>query len=108
DDLVELLGAPAADRGAGMQQHLHEANHAGVVDLDAGILGGSKGNRQCQALQEREVDMRVQAAGLEGGEAVGNAEELLAHVAQMFEPLPESEVGQAVAADLMAQDGGNL
>ena len=41
---MELLGAPAADRGAGMQQHLHEANHAGVVDLDAGVLGGAHGD----------------------------------------------------------------
>lgn len=41
DDLMELRGAPAADGGARMQQHLHEANHAGVVDLDAGELGAA-------------------------------------------------------------------
>ena len=34
----------------------------------------------------------VQALGLEGGEAIGDAEELLAHVAQMVEPLLQTEV----------------
>ena len=62
DDLMELLGSPAADRGAGMQQHLQQANHAGVVDLDAGVLGGANYDGQRQPLQEREVHMRVQAA----------------------------------------------
>src|SRR3984893_18408103 len=52
--------------------------------------------------------MRVQASGLEGGEALGDAEELLAHVAQVFEPLSQAEVRQIVGADLGAQEGGEL
>src|SRR6202795_1368796 len=52
--------------------------------------------------------MRVQASGLEGSEALGDAEELLAHVAQVFEPLPQAEVRKIVRADLVAQEGGEL
>jgi len=48
--------------------------------------------------------MRVQASGLEGGEAPGDAEELLAHLAQMLEPFPQAEVRQIVRADLVAQE----
>ena len=52
--------------------------------------------------------MRVQASGLEGGEAPGDAEELLAHLAQMLESFPQAEVGQIVRADLVAQEGREL
>ncbi|MBK6971630.1 MAG: hypothetical protein IPH26_01255 [Sterolibacteriaceae bacterium] len=52
--------------------------------------------------------LRVEAAGLKGGEALGEAEELLARVSQVFEPLPQAEVGQIVRADLVAQEGGEL
>src|ERR1700751_4002917 len=52
--------------------------------------------------------MRVQASGLEGGEALGDAEELLAHLSQMVEPLAQTEVRQIVRADLIAQEGGEL
>jgi len=64
DHLMELLRGPAADGGAGMQQHLHEADHAGVVNLDAGVLGGADGDGQGEALQQWEVDVCVQAARL--------------------------------------------
>ena len=55
-----------------MEQNFHQANHAGVVDLDAGEFGGAQGDRQGQALEQREIDMHVEAAGLEGGEAVSD------------------------------------
>ena len=84
EHLVELQRRPAPDRGAGMQQNLHEANHARIVDLDAGILGAAHDNRKGQALQEWEVDVRIQAARLEGGEAFGDAEELRAHVGKQW------------------------
>ena len=44
EHLMELLGPPTPDGGAGMQQHLHEANHAGIVDLDAGIFRAAHGD----------------------------------------------------------------
>src|ERR1700740_259045 len=52
--------------------------------------------------------MRVQASGLEGGEAPGDAEELLAHLAQMVEPLPQAEVRQIIRADFVTQEGGEF
>ena len=61
--------------------------------------------RRCS---KREVDVDVQALRLEGGEAIGDAEELLAHVGQVIEPLLQAEVGQIVGADLVAQEGGEL
>ena len=108
DNIVKLLSTPAADGGAGMQQHLHEANDAGVVELDAGILRTAHGDGHGQALQQREVDLRVQAARLEGGEALGDAEEVLAQVGEVFESLSQSEVCQIVRAVLVAQEDSEL
>ena len=54
-----------------MQQDLDEPDHARVADLDIGKLRGSHGNRQCQTLQERKLDVHVQALRLEVGEAFG-------------------------------------
>lgn len=45
DGTVDLLGGPAADGRAAMQQDLHEPDHARVVDLEAGELRGSHGDR---------------------------------------------------------------
>ena len=36
--LVDLLGAPTAQLGTGMEKYLHEADHASVVDLDDGFI----------------------------------------------------------------------
>ena len=41
EGVVDLLGSPSSDRSAAMQQDFHEADHARVVNLDAGKLGGS-------------------------------------------------------------------
>ena len=41
DGVVNLPGSPTADRRAAVYQDLHQPNHAGVVDFDAGKLGGS-------------------------------------------------------------------
>ena len=35
--MVDLLGGPAADMTAGMQEDFEQADDAGVVDLDPGI-----------------------------------------------------------------------
>jgi hypothetical protein len=35
--VVDLLGRPAAEMSAAMQQDFEEADDAGLVDLDAGI-----------------------------------------------------------------------
>ena len=50
DCLMELVCSPATDHGARVQQHFHEPDHPGVVDLDAGILRGPDGDRECEPL----------------------------------------------------------
>jgi hypothetical protein len=75
-----------------MEEHLHEPNHAGVVDFDSGILCAANADGQRQSLQQREVHVRIQALSLEGGEAVGDAEEFLAHGGQVFQTFLQAEV----------------
>ena len=50
--MVDLLGGPAADVAAAMQEDFKEADDARVVDLDAGIADRADGNRQGEALQQ--------------------------------------------------------
>lgn len=52
--------------------------------------------------------MRVQASSLERGEAIGDFEELRAHVGQVFKPFSQAEVGQVVRAEFVAQEDGEL
>src|SRR5882724_8790230 len=52
--------------------------------------------------------MDVQALGLKSGEAVGDRQELLAHGGHMLQTLLQTEIGQIVGADLIAQKGGEL
>lgn len=61
-----------------------------------------------QALEEGELDMDVERLGLQGREAVQNAQEGLAHGRQMLQALLQTEVAQVVRADLAAQEGGEL
>src|SRR5439155_14882698 len=57
DGIVDLLGSPPTDGRATMQQGLHEPDHARVVDLDAGKLGGSHRDRS----EERRVGKECRA-----------------------------------------------
>ena len=41
DGLMDLSGAPAAQLGTAVKQDFHQAEPAGVLDLDAGDLGVS-------------------------------------------------------------------
>jgi hypothetical protein len=105
---VDLPGRPAADYRSAVEQNLHQADHPSVVDFDAGKLGSAYRDWQRQPLEERELDMDVQALCLEGGEAVGDLEELLARGGEVVEAFLQSEIGQIVGADLIAQEGGEL
>ena len=49
--MVDLLGGPAADMTAAMQEDFEQADDAGVVDLDPGIADRADGDRQGEALQ---------------------------------------------------------
>ena len=48
--MVDLLGGPAADMTAAMQEDFEQADDAGVVDLDLGIADRADGDRQGEAL----------------------------------------------------------
>ena len=108
DSRVDLGDTPASDSGSGMQQHLHEADHAGIVDLDAGDTAFATDNGQGQALKEREVHVDVEGLGLESSKAVGHPGQSFPHLVQMHQGLLESEVTQIVAEHLQAKKGGEL
>jgi hypothetical protein len=76
--VVDVFGSPATHRSAAVQEGFHEADHAGVVDPDAGELRCFSGDGQSQTLQQGEVDVNVEAPGLKTREAVGYPEELCA------------------------------
>ena len=67
--VVDLLGGPAANLSAAMQEHFEEADKTGVVDLDAGIADRADGDREGTALEQREVDMNIEPLCLEGSKA---------------------------------------
>src|SRR5208337_1813292 len=70
--LVDLLGRPAADVSTAMQEDFEQTDDAHVVDFDAGIAHGADGDRQGDALQQREVGVNVEPLRLEAGEAAGD------------------------------------
>jgi hypothetical protein len=55
-----------------VKQHLHEADHPGVLDLDAGNAGFAGGDRRGELLKQRVIDVNVESLGLKAGEAVGD------------------------------------
>ena len=55
------------------------------MDLDSGIADRADGEGQGQALQQWEVDVDIEALGLEASKAVGNGLESGAHGVEMIE-----------------------
>jgi hypothetical protein len=108
DGMMDLLGGPAADMTAAVQEDLEEADDARVVDLDPGIADRADGDRQGEALEQREVDMNVEPLRLETGEAGGDGLEALAHGIEMVQSLLETKIGEIVGDQLVAQKGGEL
>src|SRR5258708_21178818 len=108
DGFVDLLGSPAADGGAAVQQNFHQANNPRFMDLDSGITDGANGHRQCQSLQEREIHADVEPLGLAIGKTISNDLESLPHDIQMIETLLQSEVAQIVGNQFVAQEPGEL
>ena len=78
DSLMDLLGGPAADVAAAVQEDLEEADDARIVQLDAGIADCADGDGEGETLQQREVDMDVEPLRLEAGEAISDGQEPLA------------------------------
>lgn len=85
--LVDLGGAPSQDLGAGVQQHLHEAEHAGIVDFDTGDSARGGGDRQGEALEQAKIHVDVKRLSLKGREAVGNGGQSAADLVEIIEAL---------------------
>src|SRR4029077_5935489 len=108
DGMVDLLGGPAADVAAAMEEDFEQADDAGVVDLDPGIAHRADGDGQGEALQQRKVDVDIEPLRLEPGKAGGDGLEALAERVAMAQSLFEAEVGEIVGDQLVAQEGGKL
>jgi len=97
---MDLARAPSAELGAAVEEDFHEAQHAGVVDLNAGDLGVSGGDGESQALEQREVDVDIQGLGLELSETVGDGSQSMTDGGQIVQGFVEAEILQVVAEDL--------
>ena len=96
DGGMDFFGGPAADVSAAVQEHFEQADDARLVDFDAGIAHRADGDRQCDPLQQREVDVDVEPLRLKAGEAAGDGLKRLAHRIEMVQAFPETEVGEVV------------
>ena len=83
--------------GPGVKQHLHETDHAGVLDLDARDAAVGRDDGQGQTLEQGKVHLDVESLGLEGGEAVVDPGQGVSHRVQMLQGLLEPEVTEVVA-----------
>src|ERR1700745_580067 len=108
DGVVDLLGGPAADLTAAAQEALEQADDARVVDFDPRIADRADGDREGEALEQREVDVDIEPLRLEASEASGDGLEALAHGIEMVQSLLETEIGEVVGDQLVAQEGGEL
>src|SRR6201989_2075544 len=72
DGVVDLLGGPAADLTAAVQEDLEQADDARVVDFDPRIADRADGDREGEALEQREVDVDIEPLRLEASEASGD------------------------------------
>src|SRR5260370_14657041 len=108
DGVVDLLGRPAADVSAAMQQDFEQADDARLVDFDAGITHRADRDRQRDTRQQREVDVHVEPLRLTAGEAAGDGLEGVANRIETVQPLPQPEVGEIVGAQFVAQERREL
>ena len=99
---------PAAELGTTMKQDFQEADHPGVLDLDAGDFAFPAGKGESQALEEREVDMNIEEFALQAGQAIGDHHQLLAQGRQILQPLVQAEVLHAIDANLQTKEGGEF
>src|SRR4029077_8469887 len=108
DGVVDLPGGPAADVAAGMEQHFEQANDARLVDLDPWIADRTNGGREGEALEQREVNMDVERRRVETSDAGGDGLEALADGVEVVQSLLETEIGEVVGHQLVAQESREL
>ena len=106
--LMNVGGARAHELGSALQEHFHHAEHAGVVNLDAGDLGAPARDGEGQPLEQREVDVHVQGLGLKGGETVGDGRQRVAHGLEVLQALVQPEIPEVVAQGFHPQEGREL
>ena len=94
--MMDLLGGPATDVGATVQEDFEKADDARIMELDAGIADCADGDGEGETLQQREVDMNVEPLRLEAGEAICDGLEPIAHGMEMIQSFPEMEIGEVV------------
>ena len=63
--MMDLLGGPAADVAATMQEDFEQADDARIMELDAGIADRADCDGEGETLQQREVNMNVEPLRLE-------------------------------------------
>ena len=105
---MDLGTAPAEGQSSSVQEHLHQADDAGIVNLDARDSGLTDQDGLGQTLEEREVTMHVEGRSFKGGETIGEVGESQTHFLQVVQSFAQAEVRQAIAAHFQAQEGGGL
>ena len=97
---MEVTGSPSGDTGAGMDEHFHEADQAGMVDFDSCNFGVAADDGEGQALEQREIHMDLEGLCLEGGETVSDGKEMGSYRCQMLDSLFKEEVFEVIATEL--------
>ena len=105
---MDLCGVPATDLGAAVEEDFQETDDARVMDLDARITDRADGNRQGEALQQREVDVHVEPLRLETSEAVDDGLEPLADRVEVVQSFPELKIRKIMGGYLVAQEDGEF
>ena len=105
---MEIDSTPAQDFGAGVQQHLHQPEHAGVVKFDARDFAAAAWNRQRETLEQGEINVHVERLNLKSGKAVSDGAEDTAYLIEIIETFVKAEILEIVAERLQPQEGREL
>ena len=91
-----------------MEQHFHQSNHTGVMDLDPWDFAFARHDGQGQALEQSEVDMHVEGLSLESRVTVRNLTENLTHPGEVIERFLQMKVSEVVAAHFASEESEKL
>src|SRR3954454_3689648 len=91
-----------------MKEDLEYPDNARIVDFDSRIADRADGDGQSDPLQEREVDVDIEPLRLETGETAGDGLEGLPNGRQMIQSFAQTEIGEIVGAQFVAQESGEL
>src|SRR6266446_1315082 len=109
DGLMQLGGGPAFEMAAGpLEENLQQAQDSFLFQLEARNLGFTLDDRLGQAGQHVELPMDVEVLRLDGGEAVGDLPETLAHGVPVNEGFLEAKVPDIIADQFQTEEGGGF